>query len=517
MITMAVSLAGLCLSFLIGAQSCAALVRHSNVNQRPNAVSISTSKFKATDEALEWHYRIRNDSKEDIWLCEGILLEEYNFEIHFDQNRQALLVRRRTDVPPEVEMEFPHLVGYVRVEPGESRTESLLVHLPTSGRSTLTHLFTPESVIYAKRLRLEIGFYTGDLPRMALHACTEADESRSRHEDFEASPNSVLSFMMENEFIGCRDEHVVFRYGQVALKGAQVLRLEIGNQSIPYIGSASDMWSLPKYPNLDACDRVVIHFAPSMLDYFFTCIREQDLMNTREQTYLRSQTKTILSDPNRISTFVAMIGQADLGGIVHEGSTARVICYHGDTQLRSFILYGDKDLETGDKERFHYPLDTLDLARVVPQTQAYETRIQCARNLKNLWHRLQRYHQVVTFPRRESSPQSDDVAYPVAREWCDSLLHAYRKAAAQYLVLRPYACPSADGGKCHYAMNPHCKANSPPDVVLLFETKAGWNQHGGPELFTFDNHDPKGGLVLLNDGTVKFIRTEEELKQLRWK
>ena len=51
-----------------------------------------------------------------------------------------------------------------------------------------------------------------------------------------------------------------------------------------------------------------------------------------------------------------------------------------------------------------------------------------------------------------------------------------------------------------------------------FETKAGWNQHGGSEeLFTFDNHDPKGGCVLLNDGTVKFIRTAEELRLLRWK
>ena len=36
-------------------------------------------------------------------------------------------------------------------------------------------------------------------------------------------------------------------------------------------------------------------------------------------------------------------------------------------------------------------------------------------------------------------------------------------------------------------------------------------------MFTFDNHDPKGGCVLLNDGKVKFIRTDEELKQLRWK
>jgi len=66
-------------------------------------------------------------------------------------------------------------------------------------------------------------------------------------------------------------------------------------------------------------------------------------------------------------------------------------------------------------------------------------------------------------------------------------------------------------------MNPNCGVDSAPDVVLLFETKAGWNQHGGPELFTFDHHDPKGGCVLLNDGTVKFIRTEEELHALRWR
>jgi len=52
--------------------------------------------------------------------------------------------------------------------------------------------------------------------------------------------------------------------------------------------------------------------------------------------------------------------------------------------------------------------------------------------------------------------------------------------------------------------------------VLLFEAEAGWNQHGGPELFTFDNHDPRGGCVVLKDRTVKFIRTEEKLRQLRW-
>jgi hypothetical protein len=73
------------------------------------------------------------------------------------------------------------------------------------------------------------------------------------------------------------------------------------------------------------------------------------------------------------------------------------------------------------------------------------------------------------------------------------------------------------GRPSDYAMNWNWEPNSPPDTVLLFETKPGWNQHGGPELFTLDNHDPKGGCVLLNDGTVRFIRTKEELAQLRWK
>ena len=67
-----------------------------------------------------------------------------------------------------------------------------------------------------------------------------------------------------------------------------------------------------------------------------------------------------------------------------------------------------------------------------------------------------------------------------------------------------------------YAMNPNCRVDSDPNVVLPFETKAGWNQHGGPEPFSFDNHDPKGGCLLLNGDIVKFIRTEEELRQFRW-
>jgi len=104
-----------------------------------------------------------------------------------------------------------------------------------------------------------------------------------------------------------------------------------------------------------------------------------------------------------------------------------------------------------------------------------------------------------------------------ASKWCDDIVRVLRaNDFSKKEIMGDFKCPSAGEGKCHYALNPDCGPNSPPDTVLLFETKAGWNQHGGPELFTFDNHDPKGGCVLLNDGTVKFIRTKEELKQLRW-
>ena len=54
------------------------------------------------------------------------------------------------------------------------------------------------------------------------------------------------------------------------------------------------------------------------------------------------------------------------------------------------------------------------------------------------------------------------------------------------------------------------------DVVLLFETKAGWNQFGGPELLTTEHHEGKGCNVLFNDGDVEFIK-KEQVGELKWK
>ena len=68
-------------------------------------------------------------------------------------------------------------------------------------------------------------------------------------------------------------------------------------------------------------------------------------------------------------------------------------------------------------------------------------------------------------------------------------------------------------GRCHYAMNPNCYPNSPSDTVLLFETKDGWNQFGGKEILTKENHYGDGCNVLFNDGHCLF---ESNIEKLSW-
>jgi prepilin-type processing-associated H-X9-DG protein len=51
--------------------------------------------------------------------------------------------------------------------------------------------------------------------------------------------------------------------------------------------------------------------------------------------------------------------------------------------------------------------------------------------------------------------------------------------------------------------------------VLLFETNNGWNQSGGLELLTTENHRGEGCNVVFCDGHVEFIQAED-IDKLRW-
>jgi hypothetical protein len=181
------------------------------------------------------------------------------------------------------------------------------------------------------------------------------------------------------------------------------------------------------------------------------------------------------------------------------------------------MLYANTVVETEDGQWFICRGDLHGLRAGTPEIQPFQSRMQCAANLKNRWHWLRLYHEISSV-RRRFSILARRPAYPAPATWCDDMVRAYRTIGMlDRNIMRTLKCPAMTEGESHFAMNPNCTYNSPGNLVFLFETRPGWNQHGGSELFSFDNHDPNGGLVLLNDGTVKFIRTEGELRQLRWK
>jgi hypothetical protein len=101
--------------------------------------------------------------------------------------------------------------------------------------------------------------------------------------------------------------------------------------------------------------------------------------------------------------------------------------------------------------------------------------------------------------------------FPAVDEWCTLLLQE-----SQDLAEELFKCPGAKRGDCSYAINPNVGPNSPPDMVLLFESRGGWNEFGGAEIVSFKNHRGRGCTVLFKDGSVRFIRTEE-FGDLRWR
>lgn len=106
-----------------------------------------------------------------------------------------------------------------------------------------------------------------------------------------------------------------------------------------------------------------------------------------------------------------------------------------------------------------------------------------------------------------------DDKFPTQTEWCD-LLMKYTKVPP-----KGFRCHGADKGPCNYAMNKNLenfsKGDAPPDMVALFETHPGWNQVGGPEILTTDNHQGVGCHVLFVGNRVEFVKTRD-IRELKW-
>jgi prepilin-type processing-associated H-X9-DG protein len=102
--------------------------------------------------------------------------------------------------------------------------------------------------------------------------------------------------------------------------------------------------------------------------------------------------------------------------------------------------------------------------------------------------------------------------FPDSDHWCDLLIQTEKCNKKQFKCVGDKVGPSS------YAMNKNVEklgSKSSPDMVLLFESKPGWNQSGGPELLTTENHSGEGCNVAFCDGHVAFIRAED-IAKLKW-
>jgi len=87
--------------------------------------------------------------------------------------------------------------------------------------------------------------------------------------------------------------------------------------------------------------------------------------------------------------------------------------------------------------------------------------------------------------------------------WCDDVGAAGKASAL--------VCPSAPHSSCAYALNPGALVRGTPEpgqarfLVLIFETDAGWNAVGGPELLPDEPRHFRGDSYGFADGHVAWI------------
>lgn len=474
------------------------------IKNETNDVTMAITESRVTDRALEVGYEIINGSERDIWICGSIISWPWagqDYEIYLPEGSGTLVVRRR-NIPTSREWSVPPCATYIRLRAGEQQSESLFLPLPVRPAPVLFWSPHIEKTIYATYVLIEIGFYGADFPG----------------EVFDSFSEQAAGVTRSNERVRDRDDTILVSYPRLYPEQERVLSAVTQVPYIPYAEeSIPSLADQSRPPDLSTCTRIEIKYHPSMLDYFFPSIGEQNLLSKAEREQMQAYNTTVVDHQEQIMTFARDIERGERSLIVTRPDHAEVVCYGEGRTLACLAIVGDRRLLTDDGEQFKYvsPLDSL--RALAPQVEPYELRVQCARNLKNLWYRFRLLPTGGKAADPADSAAGAAIRYATAARWTDDLIEAYHSTGIEDETGTPYKCPSAGEGKCHYAMNPNCEPNSPGDTVLLFETKAGWNQHGGPELFTFDNHDPKGGCVLLNDGTVKFIRIQEELEQLRWK
>ena len=103
---------------------------------------------------------------------------------------------------------------------------------------------------------------------------------------------------------------------------------------------------------------------------------------------------------------------------------------------------------------------------------------------KDVRSRLCEARLKTVFKALELSTADNNGVLPLARSWCDSISPYLKTLQRPY----PLVCPEAPDHRCGYGYNARLSGvradtlTDPHSTVAVFESDAGWNAAGGPEL-----------------------------------
>lgn len=145
------------------------------------------------------------------------------------------------------------------------------------------------------------------------------------------------------------------------------------------------------------------------------------------------------------------------------------------------------------------PIQAAMLLPALSKAKAKAQCISCVNNMKQMGLAVRIY-----------SMDNDD-NYPTEK-WCDLMLSEL--GSTNVLV-----CPAHDGSSCGYAYNSNLigreEGSFQPDTVIFFESDAGWNAVGGPELMIQQSRHSDVFNVGFADGSVHQLPATD-LPSLRW-
>lgn len=219
-------------------------------NVEEKVVTIELTKLDVNDTTLELGYKIKNNTDHNVWICDDVsfYLTSFDFEVYLAEDEQTLLIRRRLDVPTDVEWGINPRGHYVLLSSGQERIESMSLDVPVKSQRMFTSKIAASG--HARRMVLEIGFYNEDLPVMIREILEMAEKLNCTH--LEPSEYETAFFMryfkgiwiahqlfgglsnFEKYIYQKGNEEIIIPYTWQNFGGEQVLRIEVDGVHIPY-------------------------------------------------------------------------------------------------------------------------------------------------------------------------------------------------------------------------------------------------------------------------------------------